>query len=383
MVHASMRICITVNAAWNIWNFRRPLVETLLREGHSIHILAPRDAEACKLVEIGCHFHHLDMDRKGLNPLGGLSLVRSYGQAFDSIGPDIVLGFTIKNNLFGIMAARKRAIPFIPNVTGLGTAFLGGVLLRRISIALYRNAFRDCPVVFFQNRDDFEMFQSLGIVSQGQGRVIPGSGIDLSHFLPTPLPTGIKTTFLMIARLLRDKGVLEYIEAAKMILAEGLEAKFQLLGPLDPANRTAISALEIEEWSMFDGIEYLGTSEDTRVEITKANCVVLPSYREGAPRTLIEAAAMQRPLIATDVPGCTAVVDDGENGLLCRAHDAGDLAAKMRIFLNMSASEQSAMGKCSRRKMEREFDASIVTDAYRAAIQELTGSKLATASFTL
>ena len=383
MAAEKLRICITVNAAWNIWNFRKPLVEALLADGHEVHVLAPSDEQARQLVAIGCDFTDLPMSRKSLNPIDGYRLRKRIGDEFDRIQPDIVLGFTIKNNLFGIPAARDRGIPFIPNVTGLGTAFLGSALLRHLTVALYRRAFRTCPIAFFQNSDDLDLFVSLGIVKRTQGRLLPGSGIDLARFVPHPPPQNEKTRFLMIARLLRDKGVLEYVEAARLLLTKGANAEFQLLGPLDTSNRTAIDAETVAGWSGEKDVNYLGTSADTRVEIAAADCVVLPSYREGAPRTLIEAASMQRPLVASNVPGCTAVVDDGINGLLCKARDATDLAAKMRTLLEMSQEEQAAMGAASRAKMQREFDVEIVIAAYREAIDELLSGKLALDSSAL
>ncbi|MGH1367668.1 MAG: glycosyltransferase family 4 protein [Maritimibacter sp.] len=368
-----LHILISVNAAWNIWNFRRPLVEALLAEGHRVTILAPVDDKVAALEGIGCRFVPLDMDAKGINPFGQLALQRRLSRLFEAEAPDIILSYTIKNNISGAFAARKLAIPFLPNLTGLGTAFLSGGVMRRVAEFLYARAFRDLPVVFFQNRDDKALFVKRGLVSSHQGRVLPGSGIDLRHFNAMPLPeTDTGPVFLMIARLIRDKGVHEYVDAAREIKKHTPNARFQLLGAVGSSNRGAIDEALVAQWEAEGTIEYLGTVEDVRTPIAQAHCVVLPSYLEGAPRTLIEAAAMARPLIATDVPGCRAVVEDGKNGFLCAPRSGESLAQAIQKFLSMPAAEQADMGRFGRLLMEQKFDEAIVTDAYREAITELT-----------
>ncbi len=364
-----MHIVLTVNVAWNIWNFRQPLVEVLLADGHRVTILAPPDAAVEKLTALGCAFVPLAMDQKGLNPLRDLALLWRMRRHFRTLRPDIILSFTIKNNLYGALAARSLNISFLPNVTGLGTAFLSTGLLRRVAETLYRLAFAKQPTVFFQNRDDRDLFVERRLVRPEQAQLLPGSGIDLTRFAAAPYPEGEQEThFLMISRLLRDKGVIEYVEAARMLREEFPDAKFQLLGAAGYDNRTAIDAATAARWHDEGVVDYLGTADDVRPLIAAAHCVVLPSYREGAPRTLIEAAACARPLIATDVPGCRAVVDHNVNGLLCRARDADDLANAMRQFLSLPLEKRIAMGLAGSDKMEREYDVRIVADRYRQAI---------------
>ena len=365
----SLHIVLTVNAAWNIWNFRKPLVQALLDDGHRLTVLAPRDETVPLLEGLGCTFVPLEMERKGLNPLSDLALMRRFRKHFGELAPDLVLSFTIKNNLFGAMAARTAKIPFIPNVTGLGTAFLGGRLLQTVAESLYRTAFRGLPLVFFQNADDRDMFVGRKLVRPAQARLLPGSGIDLAQFAEAPFPCEDgPTRFLMIARLIRDKGVFEYVEAARLLREEGVAAEFRLLGPLGAENRTAIDAKQVAEWQAEGIIEYLGTTEDVRPLIADAHCVVLPSYREGAPRTLIEGAALGRPAVASDVTGCNSVVDDGVTGLLCNVRDAQDLAAKLRDFAALPREAQAGMGRAARARMEREFSVDVVIGAYRDAI---------------
>lgn len=369
-----MHILMTVNAAWNIWNFRRPLVEALLTDGHSVTVLAPLDDSVADLQRIGCRFRPLEMNVKGLNPVEDLKLQRTLKRIFKEEQPDAILSFTIKNNIFGARAARAACVPFVPNVTGLGTAFLSGGLLQTIAEQLYRRAFDKLPVVFFQNEDDRGLFLDRKLVRKEQARLLPGSGIDLVRFAQVEMPSAdAPPVFLMIARLLRDKGVNEFVEAARQIKARHPNARFQLLGATGSENRTAIDTATVEAWVAEGVVEYLGTTNDVRPTIAAASCVVLPSYREGAPRTLIEAAAMARPLIATDVPGCRAVVDHDVSGFLCEVRSAASLATAMESFLALSSDARTAMGKAGRAKMEREYDQALVVAAYREALAVLTG----------
>ena len=364
-----MHILITANAAWNVVNFRRPIVEAMIADGHSVTVLAPRDDSVTTLESLGCRFLPLEMSVKGLNPLQDIKLIGRMRKVFRAEQPDAIFSYTIKNNIFGALAARPLGIPFIPNVTGLGTAFLSGGFLQRIAEGLYRRAFRNLGIIFFQNEDDRDLFLERRLVTAQQARLLPGSGIDLTHFAATDYPPESDAPdFLMIARLLRDKGVLEYVAAARKVKSEHPQARFQILGAVDAANRTAIDAATVKSWQEEGVIEYLGTADDVRPHITAAHCVVLPSYREGAPRTLIEAAAMARPLIATDVPGCRSVVDDGVTGYLCKVRDGDDLAKSIDAFLALTRDERAQMGLAGQAKMATSFDQAIVVEAYRNAL---------------
>jgi glycosyltransferase involved in cell wall biosynthesis len=365
---------ITANAAWNIWNFRRPIVESLLAAGHRVTILAPADEMLPNLQGLGCTVVPLKMDVRGLNPVADLALLLRFRAILRDMRPDAVLSFTIKNNVFGGLAARLAGVPFVPNVTGLGTAFLSGWLLQRVAETLYRAAFRALPVVFFENEDDRGLFEARGMLRPGQAWVLPGTGIDLIHYAAAPMPAHPPEApvFLMVARLLRDKGVIEYVEAARRIRAEYPQARFQLLGPAGVQNRTAIHLDEVQGWVEEGIIDYLGTLTDVRPVLEAADCVVLPSYREGAPRTLMEASAMARPVIATDVAGCRAVVDADVTGFMCQPRDATSLADAMRRFLGLSSQERAEMGAAGRRKIERAFDEKLVLAAYHQALQDVT-----------
>ena len=368
-----MHILLTVNTAWNLLNFRRALLSALLADGHRLTVLAPPDGCGPELEAMGCRVVPLEVDRKGLSPLRDAGLMWRIRRVLRRDRPDLVLSFTIKNNIFGAFAARLTAVPFVPNVTGLGTAFLSGRALQTLVETLYRSAFARAPVVFFQNADDQALFLQRRLVKPDQARRLPGSGIDLDRFAATSLPArapGDGPVFLMIARVLRDKGAVEYAQAAQALKATHPRARVQLLGPMDAVNRSAIDPAEVARWQAEGWIEYLGETDDVRPYIAAADCVVLPSYREGAPRTLLEAAAMARPLIATDVPGCRDMVEDGKTGFLCPVRDAAGLAQAMTRFSTLSRPEMAEMGAAGRAKIAREYDQALVIAAYRDLISE-------------
>lgn len=367
-----MHVLLTVNAAWNVLNFRRPIITALLARGDRVSVLAPADDAVPELEALGAVVIPLEMDSKGLNPLRDMGLALRLYRRFRALRPDVILSWTIKTNIFGAFAARAAGVPFIPNVSGLGTAFLSGGALQRVAETLYRRAFSRLDTVFFQNTDDEALFVSRGLVRAGQTHCLPGSGINLAHFEQTPLPEG-PPVFLMIARLLRDKGVLEYVDAARQIRAGHPDAAFRLLGATGPENRSAISAEQVAAWKAEGVIDYLGTTADVRPHIAQAQCIVLPSYREGAPRTLIEGAAMGRPAIATDVPGCRDVVADGQTGLLCTPRSAEALARQCARFIALRQDARVAMGQAARHHVEARYDEAIVLRAYLDAIARVMG----------
>ncbi|MFZ1742763.1 MAG: glycosyltransferase family 4 protein [Pontixanthobacter sp.] len=372
-----MHIVLTVNASWNIWNFRKPLVEALLADGHRVTILAPTDETVSKLTGLGADYVPLEMDVRGLGLLSNLGLVGHFKRHFSVLKPDVVLSYTIKNNIFGAVAARAMNIPFLPNVTGLGTIFLGSKPMFLAGKLLYRFALGRLPIVFVQNDDDREFLIANHLLKQQQVKMLPGSGIDLEGFSASPLlGKEAGTIFLMISRLIRDKGVGEYLDAARIAKAANPELVFQLLGPLGSENRTAISESELTPYAEDGSVTYLGATDDVRPYVQAAHCVVLPSYREGAPRSLIEAAAMGRPIITTDVPGCRAVVENGVSGLLCEVRDAKSLAASCLQFAAQAPPAMQAIGDAEHALMKRDYDVAIVIARYRTAIAALVAAGL-------
>jgi glycosyltransferase involved in cell wall biosynthesis len=365
---ARKTLLISINAAWNVYNFRRGLIEALQRAGHEIAVLAPDDGYGERLQAMGCAFTPLEMDNQGVSPGRDLGLLRRYHVAIGRIRPDLFLGWTVKPNIYGSIAARLRGVPVINNVSGLGTAFLRKGLLGALVIVLYKRALRRSKTVFFQNDEDRRLFLDLGIVRAHQARLLPGSGIDLDAFCPVEAGGG--PDFLFVGRLLWDKGVREFVDAARLARLQRPELRFGMLGFVDSPNRTAVSQAELQAWVDEGLVDYLGAQEDVRPHLAAAGCIVLPSYREGLPRSLLEGAAMEKPLIAADVPGCRDVVTHGENGLLCAARDPRALADAMLSIADMSADERVAMGKRGRAIVEQKFDQRIVITRYLEAIED-------------
>jgi glycosyltransferase involved in cell wall biosynthesis len=368
------RVAIAINASWNIVNFRAGLVRALVAEGYDVLALAPEDAYSTRLSDLGCRYVPVPMDNKGTSPLQDLRLLLRFRRILRRERVDAFLGYTIKPNTYGSLAAHTLGIPVINNVSGLGTAFIRETWLTRVVKLLYRSALGRSRLVFFQNEDDRTLFVEAGLVDAGRTALLPGSGIDLDRYRPASADDPSRDgafRFLLVARLLWDKGVGEFVEAARLVRARVPGVRFQLLGFLDVENRTAVSRATVEGWVAEGVVEYLGTSDDVRPLLGAADCVVLPSYREGTPRTLLEAAAMAKPLIATDVPGCREVVDDGRNGYLCPVRDAAGLADRMLRMLEASPEARERMGQDSRAKVEREFDERIVIRRYLDALSDL------------
>ena len=364
------KVVLSINASWNIVNFRAGLIRALQREGYDVAAIAPPDRFSERLIALGVDYYPIAMDKKGVSPLRDLLLLLRYWRLLGRIRPDIYLGYTAKPNIYGSLAAQARGIRVINNVSGLGTAFIRQSWLTRTVKALYRIAFRGSRTIFFQNDEDLGQFVRERIVAPSKARLLPGSGIDLERFTPGPARSGSPFVFLLIGRLLWDKGVGEYVEAARIVRGTLPDARFQLLGPLDVANRTAVGRSDVESWVSEGLIDYLGEADDVRPHIGEADCIVLPSYREGLPRTLLEGAAMAKPLIATDVPGCRALVEHGLNGRLCAVRDAKALATAMLEIAGLPAHERAKLGAAGRSKVEAGFGEEKVASLYLDAIAE-------------
>jgi glycosyltransferase involved in cell wall biosynthesis len=370
----SKKILININTAWNLLNFRAGLISELIRLGYEVVAVAPRDKYVSKLELLGCRFVHLEMDNQGTHPVRDLVLLWRYLKLLRIEKPDLCLFYTIKPNVYGSLASTFCGIPFINNVAGLGAVFIGSGWLREFVSTLYKLAFRNSSKVFFQNKDDFQLFLENKLISRQSTDVLPGSGIDLNHFSPAYARLDVTLNrpfkFLLIARMLKDKGVVEYVTAAQMLKESGIDAEFCLLGFLDVQNPAAISTNQMKKWTDQGFVKYLGSSDDVREHIAQADCIVLPSYREGAPRSLLEAAAMAKPIITTNVVGCKEVVVDGENGMLCEVKNALDLASKIKEMLLLSDDQRRLMGQRGRFKMEQKFDEQIVIQKYLKAIYQ-------------
>lgn len=381
-----MKILLSVNLAWNALNFRAGLIRGLIAAGHEVVVAAPPDSDAAHVEALGCRLVPLPMDNGGTSVLRDLALLRRYVAVMRLERPDVFLGYTVKPNVYGSLAARLAGIPVVNNIAGLGAAFINPGLLTRVVRLLYRWALRRSHVVFFQNPDDRDLFVADGLVQLPQTELLPGSGIDLARFQPSAGSPADRVgpangcRFLLVARMLYDKGIAEYVVAARRLKHTHPHCSFELLGRLDVDNPAAIARSTMDDWVREGAIHYLGAVDDVRPWMARADCVVLPSYREGVPRTLLEAAAMAKPIVTTDAVGCREVVDDGVNGLLCKPRDADDLAAKLLAIHDLGPQARATMGRAGRDKVMREFDERIVIDRYLGAIRRATSTASRTAT---
>lgn len=364
-------IAVCANQAWNLVNFRSGLIAGLLARGFRVHAIAPPDpAMEARLAALGCGFTPVAIDAAGLAPHRDLATFLALWRIIAELRPAAWLSWTIKPNVYGALAAGLAGVPAFPNVSGLGTAFIRRNLLTVIARQLYRTGFRRAPVVFFQNQDDRAEFIGDGMVRPDQARVLPGSGIDPADWAPPPGGRPSPRRFLMLARVVADKGVREYVAAARQVRARWPDARFILMGEIDAPNRTAIPADEVRSWVREGVIEHREPATDVRPEIALADIIVLPSYREGLSRVLLEAAALGRPIVTTDVTGCRDIVRDGVNGFLCRVRDAESLAEALARAAALDDTAWHRMADAGRARVIAEFSQDRVTSLYLAAFAD-------------
>lgn len=374
---ALARLLFVVNSAWNLVNFRSGLIQALVADGHEVLACAPADEWAPRLPGLGCRFLPMPMDAQGTHPLRDAALFIRLCSLIRQEEPDVLLAYTVKPNVYASLAAQwVGGVAVVNNIAGLGATFIQTSWVTRVVMGLYRLALARSHTVFFQNRDDRDLFQAQRLVQSSQAELLPGSGVDLQRHRPRPprSPDG-RVRFLMVSRLLWDKGIGELVQAARLLKASRPHVQIELLGFLDVQNPSAIQRADVQGWEAEGVLHYLGASDDPRPYMAASDCVVLPSYREGTPRSLLEAAAMGKPVITTDVPGCRTVVDDGITGRLCRARDAVDLADKIAEMADAGEDARVAMGRAGRLKMEREFDEHRVIEAYRHTIARALATK--------
>lgn len=360
-----MRVLLIANTGWYLRNFRANLVKRLEANGFEVMLSSLPDADTSAAFFRERCFEPLHISRSGRNPLRELLAIVEFLRLLRRSRPSLVLTWTPKPNLYASLAGRFSRIPVIPNVSGLGFVFIRNGWFAGLMGRLYGFAFRRCPTVFFQNEEDRKSFVSAGWVNKDRGQRLPGSGVDLKYFRLRPLPPTEPFVFLFLGRFLADKGLRELVEAASELRRAGRQFVLRLAGFLDPANPTAISQAELNQWVKNGAVEHIGPLEDVRPVLEAAHCVVLPSsYREGVPRSLLEAAAMGRPIITTDASGCRDSLIPGKSGFLCTLRDAASLADCMRQALDCSFEKLTAMGRAGREHVERHFSEELVLDAY-------------------
>jgi glycosyltransferase involved in cell wall biosynthesis len=372
-------LLIVANTTWNIYNFRLNVIERLLEEGYQLSVLAPIDRYIHyqeKYPEID-HYGLRNLDRDGMNPLREAQLINELWHKYKKIKPDLILHYTVKPNIYGGIAAKMAGIPSMAVVTGLGYAFIHGGISRVATEWLYRWSSKFHRKVIFENIDDRLLFEKKGLVDPAKAISIKGCGVDTGFF--KPMENGLypgKIIFCFIARLLYDKGIREFVEAANQVKRNHPQVECWVIGERDPENPASVSEEDLLTWVKHKTIIYHGSTNDVRPYIAHSDCVVLPSYREAIARSITEGMAMERPVITTDTAGCKEAVEEGKNGFLVPVKDGPALANAMIRFIELSDQEKTAMGIYGRAKVIGEFDDKIIANQITALIEEqLAGEK--------
>ena len=365
-----MRIVILLNTSWNIYNFRMGIIRALQQKGHEVIAVAPHDDYVPLLENENVKCFPILLNSKSTNPLTDLKLAFSYFKILKKIKPDVILSYTIKPNIYGNFAAQVLGIKTVNNVSGLGTLFIDKNLSTRIGAALYKAAFLKANWVFFQNSVDRELFLNKKLVQSSNSGIIPGSGVDTLVFKRNKKQNKGRV-ILFVGRLIGDKGIREFIESAKILLQKYDDLHFKIVGEYGYNNRTAVGKEELEEWLKIHQIEYLGKVDNMQDVYRNVDIMVLPSYREGLSKSLIEACAMGIPIVTTNVPGCNDVVEHGMNGYLCNPKDSIDLAEKIFNLIQLPEEERLLMGARGRKIAEEKYDERIVVEKYMERIKLL------------
>lgn len=353
------RILFLVNHDVVIYNFRLEIVERFINDGHEVHISSPYGERIDDLIKLGAKFHEIKMDRHGMNPKEELRILGEYKKLMKEIKPDICLGFTIKPNIYGAIAARKYHVPFVANITGLGTAVENPGLSQKISILLYKYAFREIQRVFFQNEENRQFFIDHNIAVRAHD-LLPGSGVNLQRYMQEPYPTEETIKFAFISRIMKEKGIDQYLEAAEEIKKNYNNVEFHVCGFCEPEYDG-----KLQEKDKDGTVIYHGMIRDVAGMMTQMNCIIHPTYYpEGISNVLLEACATGRPIITTDRSGCREVVDDGINGYMIPCQDSSALIVAIEKFLNLSLEEKEKMGAMARKTVVKKFDRQIVVEKY-------------------
>src|SRR5687767_8320532 len=367
------RIVIVANTTWNIYNFRLNIIRKLLVEGHEVIVIAPVD-KFIFYTETLLQVHHAPvyhLMRDSVNPIQDLKLFFELLGLYKEYKPDLILHYTVKPNIWGGFAARFLKIPSVAVVTGLGYSLMHEGWINFMTRLLYKFSLPMHRKVIFENTDDKKLFEKKGLVSASKSMAIKGCGVDTTFFSPNGdgRHEGV-ITFSFIGRLLYDKGVKEFIDAANIVRSQNQNTQFWLIGEIDKENPSSINNEDLMKWIRDPNIHYHGATEDVKKFIEKSDCIVLPSYREGMPKVIMESMAMERAVITTDTAGCRETVDENVNGYLVPVRDSASLAKAMLNFIDLSKSEQEKMGQAGRAKVLSEFDDRVIADQLYIALKE-------------
>lgn len=371
------KIAVIENGLFSTYTMRDGLMQFLLKEGYDVTILTHANSFVAQVEKTGLKV--IDIGSGNVNPVKVLKYIFNLYRALQRIKPDVCLTFSIRPAIWGNYIARYLKIPTITNITGVGPLFTSKNLAYRVARLVYRSALSTTRKVFFQNFDDMNLFIENNFVTKDIAERIPGSGVDYLKFSPLS-PDGKRHDhfiFLFIGRLIKDKGIFEFVEAARMIRKKYPHVLFNVIGPFWNQNlrSNTITKADLQNWITEGIIDYQGEKKDVRKFIADADCVVLPSFREGTSNILLEAASMERPIITTNTTGCKEIVDDNITGFLCNVKDSVDLAQKMEKMILLTEDQRKVMGTKARQKIVKEFDKAIVLKAYQQAIQNITNDK--------
>lgn len=359
-----MKVLILANYDVGLYKFRKELLETLVKE-HEVYVSLPVGIYTQELKNMGCHFIETEFDRHGTNPIQEFKQIGAYRKILKEIKPDIVFTYTIKPNVYGGMACRMQKVPYVVNITGLGTALENPGMMQKITLILYKLGLKKAKKVFFQNTENRAFMLEHNVV-KGAYDLLPGSGVNVDYYTALDYPAGDTIDFVFIARVMKEKGIDQYLEAAEAIRSKFPNTRFHICGACEQAYEDKLQ--ELQDRGV---IIYHGLVKDMR-EIHKiSSCTVHPTYYpEGLSNVLLESAASARPIITTNRAGCREVIDDGKNGFVVEQKNAKDLIEKIERFLNLSYEERKQMGLNGRHKVEKDFNRQIVIDKY---LEELRG----------
>jgi len=363
------RILILTNTIEGLYNFRYELLERLINEEFEVYFSVPEnknDTKVKKLIELGCNYVETNLDRRSMNPLKDLQLIKQYKDIIKNIKPDVILSYTIKPNIYGSYVAKKYKIPIIINITGLGSGF-NNTYTKILVETMYKYACKNASCIFFQNEANYNYFIENKIAKKDKSKIVPGSGVNLEKFKPMEKTKedGI-VRFLFIGRIMKEKGIEEYLKAAEYITNKYSNVEFQILGPFEEEKYKEIILNHKNS-----KIKYLGVSYDVRNEIKEVDCIINPTYHEGMSNVLLEGAAMVKPLMASNIPGCREIIDNGVNGYLFEPKNEKNLIDTIEKFLTLNEIEKNKMGLASRQKVERTFDRNIIIKAYLEEIYKI------------
>lgn len=375
-LHQKKKIAVIENSLFSTYTMRDSLMKRLLQEGYDVTILTHTNSFVEHVEKTGLRV--INIGSGNLNPFKVFKYILNLYRALKKIQPDLCLTFSIRPAIFGNFITRYLHIPTITNITGVGPLFTSKNLAYRIARLIYRFALGKTKKVFFQNLDDLNLFLKNNFVKEEVAKRIPGSGVDYLKFCPIPRQQkDDHFIFLFIGRLIKDKGIFEFVEAARILRKKYPQILFNVIGPFWHQNlkSNTITKTDLQNWIVEGVIDYEGEKKDIRKFISRADCIVLPSYREGTSNILLEAASMERPIVTTNTTGCKETVEDGITGFLCNVQDGKDLADKMEKMYLLTAEERNLMGKKGRQKMIKEFDKKIVINNYLDAIDEVLNVK--------